>query len=123
MKIQRIIQSCLRQGLPEPKFEEYQGFRVIFRKDIYTKEYLKGLNLNEKQIKAVSFVKKEGKITNKKYQELSNVSRQTATRELSGLDQKNVFKKFGVRGKGTFYELTQMTHRRDTDIQNRCKPS
>ena len=110
--ISRIIQSCLAQGLPEPKFEEYQGFRVIFRKDIYTEEYLKDLGLNERQVKSVMFTKKEGKIANKKYQELFNVSRQTATRELSDLTQKSIFRQVGVTGKGTFYTLVQTPHKR-----------
>jgi len=110
--IRRIIDSCLKQGLSEPKFEEYQGFRVIFRKDIYTEEYLKNLGLNERQIKAVIFVKREGKITNKKYQEINSVSRQTATRELSHLAQKGIFKQVGVTGKGTYYTLVQTPHKR-----------
>ncbi len=103
--IHRIIKSCLKQGLPEPKFEEYQGFRVIFRKDIYTEEYLKNLDLNERQVKAVMFVKKEGKITNKKYQELFDVSERSASRELNNLVKKSVLRKIGITGKGTYYEL------------------
>ena len=66
---------------------------------------MKNPGLNERQINAVIFVKKENKITNKKYQELFGVSRQTATRELSGITQKGVFRQVGVTGKGTFYTL------------------
>jgi len=113
--IRRITDSCLKSGLPKPKFEEYQGFRVIFRKDIHTEEYLKNLAFNERQINAVMFVKKEGKITNKKYQELFDVSRQTASRELSHLAQKGIFKQVGVTGKGTYYTLVQTPHKRLTN--------
>jgi len=117
--IQRIIQSCLKQGLPEPKFEEYQGFRVLFRKDIYTEEYLKKLGLNERQVKAVMFVKKEGKITNKKYQSLFDVSERTASRELSKLVKKVVLRQVGITGKGTYYELmaTKTPQRRHKDAK------
>jgi len=49
-----MIQACIKQGLPEPKFEEYQGFRVIFRKP-FAKEELTKLGLNERQLKAVEY--------------------------------------------------------------------
>ncbi len=65
--IDKMRNACVKAGLPEPQFEEYQGFRVIYRKDIYTEEYLRNLGLNERQIKAVMYVKEKGKITNKEY--------------------------------------------------------
>jgi ATP-dependent DNA helicase RecG len=61
------------------------------------------LGLNERQIKAVMFVKEKGKITNKEYQEHCNVSSRTATRDLSALVHKGVFMQIGVTGKGTAY--------------------
>jgi ATP-dependent DNA helicase RecG len=108
----RMIESCLKHSLPEPEFELVAGNLVVtFWKDIYTEDYLKKMGLNEREIKAVMFVKKEEKITNKIYQELFGVSRQTATRELSNITQKGIFRQVGVRGKGTFYTLAQMTHK------------
>ncbi len=97
-----MIDACKEQGLPEPKFEEYLGFRVIFRKDICTKEYLKNLGLNERQINAVMFVKKEGGINNKKYQKLFNVSKKTASRELTELVTKKIFERKGLQAKEHF---------------------
>jgi ATP-dependent DNA helicase RecG len=108
----RMIEACLKHGLPEPEFELVAGsLVVIFWKDIYTEDYLRKMGLNEREIKAVMFVKKEEKITNKNYQELFGVSRQTATRELSNITQRGIFRQVGVRGKGTFYILAQMTHK------------
>jgi ATP-dependent DNA helicase RecG len=95
--IQRIIDSCQKQNLPIPIFEEYQGFRVIFRKP-YDKEELRKLGLNERQIKAVEYVEKGGSITNREYQKLTLVSRKTATRDLTELLRKGIFKAVG-RGK------------------------
>jgi ATP-dependent DNA helicase RecG len=43
-------------------------------KDIYTEEYLRNLGLNERQIKAVVYAKKNGRITNKEYQKINNCS-------------------------------------------------
>ena len=51
------------------------------------------------------YVKKKGRITNKEYQELNKVSKSTAKRELKEIEEKEVFKKTGVTGKGTFYYL------------------
>lgn len=102
-----MIDMCLNEGIPEPLFEYVTGdFVVTFRKSKLTEEYLEELDLNERQKTAVMVVKEEGKITNKKYQDINSVSRQTATRELSGLVQKGVFKQVGITGKGTFYILT-----------------
>ena len=59
-------------------------------KNIYTEEYLQKLGLNERQIKAVMYVKERGRITNSEYQEIVNVSRQTASRDLSDLVDKEI---------------------------------
>jgi len=67
--------ACRNADLPEPQFEEYQGFRVIFQKDVYTEEYLKKLGLNERQIKAVMYVKEKRKITNKEYRRYVGLKR------------------------------------------------
>ncbi len=80
-----------------------------FRKDIYTEEYLRKLGLNERQIKAAFYVKKRGKITNKEYQELTGVSKPTATTDLRYLVQKEIFYKLGVTGRGTGYVLSKET--------------
>jgi len=56
----RMISWCRKHGLPDPEFvEEFGGFSVRFWKDIYNEEHLKKLRLNERQIKAVLYVKRE----------------------------------------------------------------
>lgn len=102
----RIIENMKKAELPEPEFrEEMGGFSVYFRKDIYTKEYLKELGLNDRQIRAVMYVKKNGKITNKEYQELVNTTKRTATRDLKDLTVKKILEQIGETGKGTYYIL------------------
>ncbi len=103
--IDKMRRMCVKAGLPEPKFEEQQGFRVIFRLDIYSEKYLQSLGLNERQIKAVFFVKEKGKITNKDYQRIVEVSKPTASRELANLVDLKILRQQGVTGKGTFYIL------------------
>ncbi len=109
----RIVDLCKDQGLPEPEYKEEQGgFSVWFYKDIYTEKNLKKMELNERQIKAVMYVKEKGRITNKEYQEIANVKERTATMELNDLVNKKILQKFGTTGRGTFYAVlkTQKTH-------------
>jgi len=111
--IEKMRKACTKAGIPEPKFEEHQGFRVIFRKDIYAEEYLQKLGLNERQIKAVMYVKEKGKITNKEYQVVWNISERTDTRDLSNLVSLGLFMQMGVTGKGTEYILTRHKDAKD----------
>jgi len=104
--IGRIMNSLSDANLPEPEFkEEFSGFSLYMRKDYYTEERLKEMGLNDRQIKAVMYVKEKGKITNKEYQELNKISKPTATRDLEGLVRKSILEKIGITGKGTFYRL------------------
>lgn len=106
----KIIGWCKEWGLPEPEFGiSGTSIFVRIRKDILTEDYLKNLGLSERQIKAVMYVKKEGKITNKKYQLLCNVSKRTSTNDLDEIVQKKIFEKVGTRGKGTFYIIRRAT--------------
>jgi len=104
--IQRIFDKCHELGFPEPVFEELDGgFQVTLHKDTYNEEYLATLGLNERQIKAVMYVKEKGKITNMAYQSLNNVSKRTATRDLDELISKALIVQIGKTGKGTHYKL------------------
>ncbi|WP_342764381.1 DeoR family transcriptional regulator [Thermococcus sp. M36] len=78
---------------------------VLLGKDIYTEDYLRKLDLNERQIKAVLYVREKGRIRNKEYQGLFGVSEATATRDLNELVKRDIFEKIGVTGKGTYYKL------------------
>jgi len=99
----KIVEECKEQGLPEPDFiEKYGVMTVKFYKDIYTEEYLKKLGLNERQIKAVMYVKENNRITNQEYRKLNNVSNKTAYLELENLVEKSIFSTEG-RGKALTY--------------------
>ena len=79
----RMVEWMKEAGLPEPEYkEELGGFSVYFYKDIYTEENLRKMELNERQIKAVMYVKEKEKITNKEYQKLVNTTKKTASRDL-----------------------------------------
>ena len=103
----KIISSCREAGLPEPKIKEFNGGIIVtLYKDHLSEEQLKQLGLSKRQIKAVFYVKKKGKITNKEYQELNGVSKPTASRDLKELtDSFELFKAEGGLGAGRFYSM------------------
>ncbi|MDI9597256.1 MAG: ATP-binding protein [Atribacterota bacterium] len=102
----RIVDLCKEQGLPEPEYKEEQGgFSVWFFKDIYSEEILQKIVLNERQIKAVLYVKEKGKITNKEYQQICSVKKRQTTDDLKELENMKIFERIGTTGKGTYYKL------------------
>ncbi|MDZ4383663.1 MAG: ATP-binding protein, partial [Thermodesulfovibrionia bacterium] len=119
----KITNECKKAGLPEPEFkEEFGGFSVCFYKDIYTEKKLRKMGLNERQIKAVMYVKEKSRVTNKEYQGIAGVKERLATMELNDLVNKNVLQKIGVTGRGTYYAAikTQKAHeRRNKDAKEK----
>lgn len=102
----KIIKECKQAGIPEPVFSyDSSDISVEFRKDIYNEKYLQSLDLNERQVKALLYLKEKGKITNSDYQTLNDVSRETATRDLKELIDKQLIKPSGQKGAGAFYTL------------------
>ena len=102
-----VIEECESAGLPEPKIEELTGgVAVTLFKDKANDEYLAKLDLNENQVKAVKYIRKNKYITNGIYQELYEVSDRSALRHLDELVQLGVLRKVGEK-KGTRYEINQ----------------
>lgn len=102
----KITNECKKAGLPEPEFkEEFGGFSIYFYKDIFTEENLRKMGLNERQIKAVLYLKERGKITNREYQDYCNTSERTATRDLADMVSMDILEQVGITGKGTNYKV------------------
>jgi ATP-dependent DNA helicase RecG len=102
----KIIDSCKQADLPEPEMTELDGgFSITLFKDNISPEKLTKLGLNYRQIKAVLFLKENEKITNSDYQTINDVSRETATRDLKELIQKDLINPSGQKGAGAFYTL------------------
>lgn len=101
----RIIDACVNHGLPEPVFEELSGSLVVTLRNRVTEEALRGMGLNERQLKVISYLEEHECITNKEYQMLFDVSRITATRDLNLLEGKNIFKRIGTGKRDLKYIL------------------
>ncbi len=103
----KIVRKCLEQGLPEPDFKEENGvITVIFYKDKWNEENLNKLGLNKRQIKAILYVKKNGKITNREYRELNNISDEGARIDLNILVEKEILIQKG-KGRAVQYILAE----------------
>jgi len=61
------------------------------------------MGLSERQVRAISFVKIKGRITNREYQEISGTGNRTALRDLDDLVAKGVLAKVGDTGRATHH--------------------
>lgn len=99
---ERIISSCLENGLPEPEFEIKSGNLVVTINKFKFVDF-KG-QLNERQNKALDYIKINGKITNREYREINNVKRSMTITELKDLVEKRLITPQG-KGAATYYVL------------------
>ncbi|MCK4412363.1 MAG: DUF4062 domain-containing protein [Candidatus Eisenbacteria sp.] len=100
-----MIALCRGAGLPEPEFRQEGGqFVQALWRDWLTTEVLAGMELNERQRKSVVVARREGRITNRRYQELAGISRATAKRDLDDLVSKGLLVLAGA-GRGAHYEV------------------
>ena len=66
-------------------------------------KWIKGLN--QRQRKALGYIKEHGKITNREYQALNSITKATATRDLRNLVKENVIKRIGTGKRDAAYVL------------------
>ncbi|MFA4826615.1 MAG: ATP-binding protein [Methanoregula sp.] len=99
--IQKMCRASAEAGIPEPVFQEDQGFSVLFRKDVFNRDYLVRAGLSERLISAVLYAKENGKITNADYQRIAGLSAATARRDLKNLVTKEYFRDEGFTKKGS----------------------
>ncbi len=106
--IPRMINDMRSYGLHDPEFGIYEAFfRVILRN---AKSELKPIkshkDLNERQLAAIEFLKKNKSIKTRMYVKLNKVSLATATREINELIKFSYLKKIGSY-KGVYYVLRE----------------
>lgn len=101
----KIMEACKNANLPEPDFKELSGgFLSEIYKSKFSFENLQKYNLNERQLKAVLFIKEHQTISNSEYMTLCAVSDRTSLRDLDDLIVKGILQKTGEK-KGTKYQL------------------
>ena len=98
--------ALLREAsLPEPEFRQDGGMFVqTLWRDWLTDEVLAELNLNERQKKAVLYLKINQHMTSADYQQVVDCPPRTATRDLNLLVSKGIIELLG-KGRGAHYIL------------------
>jgi len=104
--IKRMRTGMKDAELPVPVFkEEFGGFSVYLRKDLYSVERLRAMELNERQIKIISTLKEKVEITLSDAREIfDGLTEKTLYRDLQGLVNKGILNQFGEK-KGRIYRL------------------
>lgn len=111
--IDRMVAAMEEAGLPPPLFEESAaGFRVTLRSagrelvNLTPEQQRWGHSfLNERQERALAFVRQHGRITNSDLQEMApEVSPETIRRDLADLVEKNLLLRIGSK-RATYYIL------------------
>ena len=105
--IDRMIEEMLQSGHPPPEFKAtpysftVKLFNAIDRAPVMDWE----VNMNERQIRAMTHLQQKGRITNRDYQTLCpNVSAETLRLDLVDLVDKGLLLKIGDK-RGTYYIL------------------
>lgn len=110
--IYMMNELCRKWGIKKPRYELHPiETKIIFESQIkgstvveIEDEILR--ELNERQKKAIEYVKEKGSISRKEYKQLTDVSHTIAHRELKNLVKKSIFRTKSA-GKYLRYELTQ----------------
>ena len=98
-----MFKLCAKANLPPPEFRQSGGqFIQTLNRDWMTDKLLAGLQLTERQMKALQIVRNVGRITSADLQNATHISRATAFRELNELVAKNVLVRRGTK-RGTHY--------------------
>ena len=101
--ISKMINICIEHGLPKPNiYYKSSGIWAVFYKDIYNKEYLSNLDLNDRQLNALLFFKSKKEIVNSDYATRFNITDRTARRDLTELVERKILIKVG-ENKSTKY--------------------
>jgi ATP-dependent DNA helicase RecG len=103
----KMINACKQHEIAPPRFSnEAPDFQVELIK--FSNVGLSKEGLKKELIKIILYIQEEGSIGNTEVQELCNVSKATATRYLSDLEE-NYIEKLGTTGVGTTYILKGFT--------------
>lgn len=95
-----VYVKAIKDYFKQQKSAKKKADQLIINDDFILKHQLK-----YRQIQAIWFIKKRGRITNSDYQRLNDVSKPTATRDLQELVKKGILSPSGIQGAGAFYEI------------------
>ncbi|MFN3300870.1 MAG: ATP-binding protein [Sediminibacterium sp.] len=105
----KILETCKEANLPEPELQERDGgFLVTLYKNSLIDENFKKIELNDRQLNSLNYIRKNGKISNKEYRDLNNCSRNTASNDLVEMVEKGFLEASNLKGAGSYYQLSSI---------------
>lgn len=105
----KILETCKEANLPEPELQERDGgFLVTLYKNSLIDENFKTIELNDRQLNSLNYIRKNGKISNKEYRDLNNCSRNTASNDLVEMVEKGFLEASNLKGAGSYYQLSSI---------------
>lgn len=103
--IQRIVDDCHAQRLPEPDFEVHgQTFRVIFKPGKIVERAETVPDLNDRQKEALKFIRQHGKIQAGEYRTMGGIGQRQAVKDLNLMVKQGIIVRKGA-GRSTTYVL------------------
>ncbi|MFH0731584.1 MAG: DUF4062 domain-containing protein [Candidatus Omnitrophota bacterium] len=101
-----MIRQCKEHGLPEPEFISVRNleFKTILARDVFTETNLAQMGLNDRQVKAIKYIKEHRQISRKDYVSLVSISPRQALIDLTELVEKKVLILIG-KGRSSKYTL------------------
>lgn len=108
--IDKMIEAMVQAGHPQPEFDAKPHSFTVTLRNVREREVLPGepaweSSMNERQLRAIQYMKEHGRITSREYQQLCpNVSAETLRLDMVDLVDKGIAMKIGVK-RGTYYIL------------------
>lgn len=106
--IDRMIEDMARAGHPLPEFKATPYSFTVTLRNVRQRRAAPApweRSMNERQLKALNYVREQGSITNREYQTLcSSVSSETLRLDLKDLVERGILLRIGAK-KGTYYIL------------------
>jgi len=106
--IDRMIEDMVQAGHPPPEFKATPYSFTVTLHNTHRRRAAPTAwerSMNERQLKALNYVREQGSITNREYQALCpNVSSETLRLDLKDLSERGILLRIGAK-KGTYYIL------------------
>jgi ATP-dependent DNA helicase RecG len=106
--IDRMIEDMVQAGHPPPEFKATPYSFTVTLRNVRERRAAPAAwerSMNERQLKALNYVREQGSITNREYQALCpNVSSETLRLDLKDLVERGILLRIGAK-KGTYYIL------------------
>ena len=100
--LDRMFREMKESGLPKPEIQVNANHLTLTLKNAEFGKFPKEekvseieISLNERQKKALEYIKAKGKITNREYRNINNVGRVSSLKELTDMVTKGVLKPVG----------------------------